>query len=135
MSEFSCPLCKSQTQFGTKEESFPFLNHHVTSFAWACPNCHWTEMLSVEEKDAPVPTPRIEGYTGEFRVRLAMFVQQAEDNDFPPEAREAIGKWVGQLKNVRSAERRIRKLVGLGDHKPMTDVDNRFEALVARTKN
>ena len=67
-----------------------------------------------------------------IRVRLAMFVQQAEDNDFPPEAREAIEKWVGQLKNVRSQERRIRKMVGLGDHKPTTDVDRRFENLLAR---
>ena len=83
-------------------------------------------------EDVLTPHQGIEGYTGEFRVRLAMFVQQAEDNDFPPEAREAIGKWAGQLKNVRSAERRIRKMVGLGDHKPMTDIDHRFEALLAR---
>jgi len=90
-------------------------------------------MLSIEEKDMPIPTPRIEGYTGEFRVRLAMFVQQAEENGFPSQAQEAIGKWAGQLKDVRSAERRIRKMVGLGDHKPMTDIDHRFEALLARS--
>ena len=132
MSEYPCPLCRCQTKFAKKEESFPFLNHHVTSFAWACPKCHWTELLSVEEKDAAVPIPRIEGYTGEFRVRLAMFVQQAEDNEYPQAAREAIGKWTGQLKNIRSAERRIRKMVGLREHKPMTDIDRRFESLLAR---
>lgn len=132
MSDYLCPLCRTQTHYANKEESFPFLNHHVTSFAWACPRCHWTEMLSVEEKDAPIPTPRIEGYTGEFRVRLAMFVQQAEDNDFPLEAQESIGKWAEQIKNVRAQERRIRKMVGLVDHKPTTDIDTRFSALLAR---
>ena len=134
MSDFSCPLCQSQTKYATQEESFPFLNHHVTSFAWACPKCHWTEMLSIEEKDSPIPTPRIEGYTGEFRVRFAMFVQQAEDNDFPPEAQENIGKWAEQIKNVRAQERRIRKLVGLVGHNPTTDIDKRFEVLLSRKR-
>ena len=114
------------------------MNHHVVSYGWGCPKCHWTEMLSVEKEgkeNTEIPTPRIEGYTGEFRVRLAMFVQKCEDNGFPVEARESIGKWASQLKNVRAEERRIRKLVGLFDHKPQTDIDNRFSALLQRTNS
>jgi hypothetical protein len=135
MSDFFCPLCKTPTKFGVKEESFPFLNHYVTSYGWACPKCHWTELLSVEKgnkEEIDVPMPRIEGYTGEFRVRLAMFVQKAEENDFPSEAQEAIGKWTEQLKGVRAEERRIRKLVGLADHKPQTEIDKRFSVLLKR---
>ena len=134
MSDFSCPFCSTPTLHALKDESFPFLNHYVTSYAWACPNCHWTEMLSVDKAsgETAIPKPRIEGYTGEFRVRLAMFVQKAEENDFPPEAKEAIGKWAEQLKNVCSEERRIRKLVGLSDHKPQTDIDKRFAKLQSR---
>ena len=109
------------------------MNYTVTSYAWACPKCHWTEMLSSEDPKAPTPKPRIEGYTGEFRVRIAVFVQMCEKNDFPPEAREEIQKWAKQLKSIRAEERRIRKLVGLHNHKPQTDIDKRFELLLSRS--
>ena len=134
MSEFFCPICSSRTMHARKEESFPFMNVHVMSYGWACPRCHWTELLSIEnpKEEDPIPTPRGEGISGEFRVRLAMFVQQAEDNGFPTEARAAIDKWAGLCKNIYAQERRIRKMVGLVDHKPQTDIDIRFQALLAK---
>ena len=133
MSEFLCPICTAVTVHAQKKESFPFMNMEVMSYGWACPRCHWTELLSVENPaDDRIPEPRVEGMSGEFRVRLAMFVQQAEDNGFPEDARQAIGKWAGLCKNVYAQERRVRKMVGIPDHKPQTDIDIRFQKLLAQ---
>ena len=132
MSDFHCPFCNTPTKEGKKDESFPFMNYSVTAYAWACPKCHWTEMLSCEDPNAPKPTPRTEGYTGEFRIKIAMFVQNCEKHNFPPEAREEIHKWAKQLKSIRAEERRIRKMVGLDNHKPQTDIDLRFQQLLSK---
>ena len=134
MSDFLCPLCQTPTSYAKDEESFPFMNHHVITHAWACPTCHWTELLSCEDPKEPVPKPRIQGYTGEFRVRLAMFVQKCEENNFPTQAQEAIIKWSEQRKTVIAQERRIRKMVGIVGHKPKTDIDLRFEKLESNVK-
>ena len=132
--DFRCPLCKTLTRYHQHEERLPFQTEPIVSHAWACPTCHWTELLSTEGADQPNPSPRAIGYTGEFRVHLAMFVQNAEENHFPPDAQAAIPAWVKQVRNIRTQERRIRRMVGLESHKPTTDIDERFDKLAKKVK-
>ena len=134
---FSCPLCSSKTSYSTKEEDIQAIGYRATVHAWGCGTCHWVELLSIEEgKDINKPiSPRKEGYGGAARVDIKAFVQKCDTERLTPKTILEIPKWARLLKTTLGEERRVRKMVGLAHHKPVSALELEFANLLARIPN
>ena len=130
---FSCPLCSSKTSYNTKEEHIQAIGYRATVHAWGCSTCHWVELLSIEGKDTNTSlSPRKEGYGGAARVDIKAFVQKCDRDILTPKTILEIPKWERLLKTTLGEERRVRKLVGLGHHKPVSALELEFANLLDR---
>ena len=81
------------------------------------------------------PAPREEGYGGTFRKELSDFVEQCDIDPIPTEAIQEIPKWASRLKTVLGEERRVRRMVGLGKHKPISKLELQFQNLLKRIQS
>lgn len=131
---FSCPLCASETSYATKEEHIQAIGYHAKVHAWGCKTCHWVDLLSIEEgkKTSETLAPRREGYGGAARVDIRAFVKKCDTEILTQKSIMEIPKWARLLKTTLGEERRVRKMVGLGHHKPVSALELEFANLVAR---
>ena len=133
----ACPLCSSQTLYATKEEHIQEVAYHATVHAWGCQVCYWVDLISVEEGqtvEGPV-RPRDAGYGGEFRQELSDFIESCDVEPLPKEAIKELPKWAVRLKTVLGEERRVRRMVGLSKHKPVSPLELQFQTLLQRARS